>query len=174
MRTQRYLTFWFVFQTILLAIIPTYSFAAVSSTRADPVADYTYTPDPPVKGQTVTFDASPSTSPNGSITNYAWDLDGNGTDDKWGKVVTWTYTQATTYHVKLWIQDSTGKTDVEWKYITVVEPTGDPVANYTYTPNPPVKGQTVTFDGSLSTSPNGSITNYAWDFDGNGTDDDWG
>ena len=36
-------------------------------------------PDPPSIGQIVTFDGSASTSPNGTITKYEWDLDGNGT-----------------------------------------------------------------------------------------------
>ena len=36
-------------------------------------------------------------------------------------------------------------------------------------PNPAVVGQTVTFNGSGSSDPDGTITKYEWDLDGNGT-----
>ncbi|MFH2000628.1 MAG: PKD domain-containing protein, partial [Planctomycetota bacterium] len=137
-----------------------------------PVAEYTYNPNPPVVNQEVTFDASPSWTLDPPITNYAWDFNGDGTDDKWGEVVTWTYTQAGPYNVKLWIRDSTGKTDVEWKEIQVIGES--PVADYTYSPNPPLLYQEVTFDASASFTTDPPITNYAWDLDGDGTDDKWG
>ena len=44
-----------------------------------------------------------------------------------------------------------------------------PVARFTATPNPTRIGQSVTFNGSTSSDPDGSITRYRWDLDGNGT-----
>ena len=44
-----------------------------------------------------------------------------------------------------------------------------PVARFTATPNPVATGQTVTFNGSTSSDPDGSITKYEWDLDGNGS-----
>jgi PKD repeat protein len=43
-----------------------------------PSASFSSSPNPADVGQTVSLDASSSTSPNGAITKYEWDLDGNG------------------------------------------------------------------------------------------------
>ena len=44
-----------------------------------PSASVTDSPDPAPIGTPVTFDASGSTDPDGTIVKYEWDLDGNGT-----------------------------------------------------------------------------------------------
>ena len=52
-----------------------------------------------------------------------------------------------------------------------LDPTANqpPTASFTVTPNPAQTGQTVTFNGSASTDPDGTIAKYEWDLDGNGT-----
>jgi YD repeat-containing protein len=44
-----------------------------------------------------------------------------------------------------------------------------PTASFDASPNPAGVGQTVTFDGSSSSSPDGTIAKYEWDLDGNGS-----
>ncbi|MDZ7689486.1 MAG: PKD domain-containing protein [Halobacteriales archaeon] len=51
----------------------------------------------------------------------------------------------------------------------VAEPNTPPVANFTLTPGIPSTADTVEFDASSSDDPDGSVSDYGWDFgDGNG------
>ena len=43
-----------------------------------PVAAFTATPNPAAAGQVVSFNASGSSDPDGTVAKYEWDLDGNG------------------------------------------------------------------------------------------------
>jgi hypothetical protein len=45
-----------------------------------------------------------------------------------------------------------------------ITPDQAPLAHFTFAPNPAGVGQSITFDGSQSASPVGSIVSYAWDF----------
>jgi hypothetical protein len=44
-----------------------------------------------------------------------------------------------------------------------------PVASFTASPNPTTAGSTVTFNGSASKDPDGTIAKYEWDLNGDGT-----
>src|SRR5207253_271371 len=44
-----------------------------------------------------------------------------------------------------------------------------PVASFNASPNPAQAGQLVSFDGSASSDPDGTIAKYEWDLDGNGS-----
>lgn len=46
--------------------------------------------------------------------------------------------------------------------------TQGPIAKFTYSPNDPNVGEVVNFDASNSSASNGSITEYQWDFNGDG------
>jgi YD repeat-containing protein len=136
-----------------------------------PVASFTLSTDTAHLNQTVTFDASSSADPGGSITKYEWDLDGNGTfetNSGTNKVVTKAYTTEGTFDVRLRVTDNGGATDVTVRTLTVI---GNlpPTASFTVAPNPAIVGQTVTFNGSGSSDSDGTITKYEWDLDGNGT-----
>ncbi|WP_456486561.1 NosD domain-containing protein, partial [Candidatus Alkanophaga liquidiphilum] len=64
-----------------------------------PIANFTYYPEKPVVNQSVTFDASSSYDPDGTIVSYEWDF-GDGTTAS-GVVVTHAYSAAGSYTVTL-------------------------------------------------------------------------
>jgi parallel beta-helix repeat protein len=75
-----------------------------------PTASFTVTPADPRPGQPVTFDASASSSPNGKITKYAWDL-GDGTKREMDRpTLQHTYAASGRYTVCLVVTDELGLT----------------------------------------------------------------
>ena len=69
--------------------------------------------------------------------------------------------------MRLRVIDNAQGTDIETKTITVTDRA--PIASFTAAPNPVTVGQTVSFNGSGSADPDGSIAKYEWDLDGNGS-----
>ena len=144
------------------------STASIVAAPQDPIAD----PNGPyngIEGQAVTFDGSGSFDPDGgNITAYDWDFgDGNtGT----GMMPSHTYATAGTYPVTLTVVDDEGASSTPATTSATIEPppanlppTSDPNGPYTGT-----TGQPVSFDGSGSSDPDGTIVSYEWDFgDGN-------
>lgn len=131
--------------------------------KSPPVASFTYSPEILKVNETITFDASLSYDPDGSITSYYWDFgDGNnGTDI----ITTHNYTSIGTYNVTLTVTDNDNLTAPESKSITI---TKYPIASFTYSPTTPFVNQNMTFNASLSTPDGGTITSYQWNFgDGN-------
>jgi len=129
----------------------------------DPVADFTYSPDNPVINETVTFDATLSTANGGAAVNYDWDFGDGHTDS--GVVVTHVYDSYGVFTATLNVTDIEDLWDAESRTVTVESV---PVANFTYSPETPYVGETVTFDAQVSYDLDGSIVEYSWDFgDGN-------
>jgi YD repeat-containing protein len=138
-----------------------------------PTASFTVTPNPATTGQTVSFNGSGSSDPDGNITRYEWDLDGNGTyETDTGATATTSraYTGTGNVTVGLRVTDNAGATATTTRTLTVNPPTNQPpTASFTVSPNPATTGQTVSFNGSGSSDPEGPIARYEWDLDGNGT-----
>ena len=135
-----------------------------------PTASFTATPESAPTGTTVTFDAAGSKDPDGSIANYEWDLDGNGTYE----TSTGTTASATTAYatpgartVGLRVTDNGGATATATR--TVTAQNRAPAASFTATPNPVPTGTSVSLNASGSTDPDGTLAKYEWDLDGNGT-----
>lgn len=89
-----------------------------------PHADFTWTPETPVKRQTVTFDASASYDdiPDATIASYTWDFgDGSAPVTTTAETITHLYGTAGTFTVTLTITDNFGYTDTLSKQITVLK-----------------------------------------------------
>jgi hypothetical protein len=86
-----------------------------------PTAAFTRSPTYPKPGDTITFDASTSTSLNGSL-SARWDWTNDGTwDTSWSGTLTaqHAYTSGGTYTVRLEVQDAAGYTDNETQSVLV-------------------------------------------------------
>ncbi|MEN3283116.1 MAG: hypothetical protein V7607_4256 [Solirubrobacteraceae bacterium] len=141
-----------------------------SGTNRRPVARFTASPTTARAGQTVTFNGSTSSDPDGSIVHYEWDLDGNGsyeTDSGSNPVTSRSYPSDGPVDVKLRVYDDANGTDTEVHTITIGN--DPPTASFSATPNPVVTGGQVSFDASASSDPDDSIAKYEWDLDGDGT-----
>ena len=84
----------------------------------DPVAGFIYSPDRSKKGETISFDATPSFDPNGKIEKFLWDF-GDGSVGK-GAKVKHSYDSAGEYFATLTVTDSQGKTVKETRLVTVI------------------------------------------------------
>jgi YD repeat-containing protein len=135
-----------------------------------PVAEMSATPNQVSPGDSVHFDGSGSSDPEGgAITLYEWDFDGNGSYDASGAspTIDHVYTLAGSYAARLRVTDPDGGTGT--KSVAVVVANVLPVARLTISPNPVTAGQSVLLDGSTSSDADGSVVRYDWDLDGNGT-----
>ena len=144
------------------------------ATNQPPVARFTYSPTNPQPGQWIQFDASSSYDPDGTITSYQWDFDGDGAFDATGPVVYYRFGAAGTYSVRLRVTDDAGATGEGTRPVTVQVANQPPVARFTFSPSLPLVGQPVTFNATSSYDPDGTITSFSWDLDGDGAVDHFG
>jgi parallel beta-helix repeat protein len=82
-----------------------------------PVASFTYSPGNPIVDQEITFDASDSYDPDGSITNYEWDF-GDG-EVGIREIVTHSYSSTGDYLVTLTVTDNEGISDITSEFISI-------------------------------------------------------
>lgn len=140
------------------------SLQAPAGVNVPPTASYTYSPSFPTAGSTVSFNASASSDPDGSIVLYEWDFTGNGVTDATGLAQARAFS-AGTHSVRLTVTDNDGATDAQIQYIVVSATTNQPPnAAFTVSPSSGLPGTWFTFNASGSNDPDGSITDYAWDF----------
>jgi PKD repeat protein len=131
-------------------------------TGGGPTAKFTFGPAAPTAFNDVFFDASASTTPVGSITSYAWNF-GDGSSAT-GVSPTHRFAGAATYHVVLTVTDNNGLTGSTSTDVSVTASAGLK-ADFTFSPAAPATGQTINFNGGLSTAGAGrSIVAWSWDF----------
>src|SRR2546421_1556435 len=140
-----------------------------------PTVTLAASPNPVPAGSQLDLTATASDpDPGGSIVKYEWDLDGDGTfDSNTGTTPTTSTTLSSpgTYTLRVRVTDADRATAVAPVTVTV-DPVGTtdqpPVASFS-TPSLVVAGQPATLDASGSSDPDGTVTQYEWDFDNNGT-----
>jgi len=133
--------------------------------HAPPVASFTTTPNSPVVGASVTFNASASLDPDGNIMTYAW----NFGDSTFGSeaITSHPYAGAGTYNVTLNVTDNDSLNGTVYHEVVVGPPPPGPrppVADFAASPSPVNPGSPVTFDATASFDPDGTIVSYAWEF----------
>ena len=133
-----------------------------------PQSEFSYSPAPPAKGETVNFNGSLSSDPDGSIVSWQWDFgDGQmGSGERVTHVFTWDGNNNRTFTVLLRVTDNRNGVSVTGKSITVEteEENQLPTAEFSYSPASPARGERVNFNGSLSSDPDDSIVSWQWDF----------
>jgi PKD repeat protein len=136
--------------------------------NADPVAGFSATPTSGQAPLTVDFDASSSYDSDGSVVRYDWDFGDGTTLPDGGPVPQHTYTAEGVYTASLTVTDNLDATGILVLDDYIFVGNEQPVASFAFNPTQPGAGETITFDATGSTDPDGSIVLYDWDF-GDGT-----
>ncbi|MDI6886250.1 MAG: carboxypeptidase regulatory-like domain-containing protein [archaeon] len=117
-----------------------------------PIALFTYSPENPIVNQSITSDASTSYDPDGDIKNYIWHFgDGNITSTT-GATITYSYSSAGNYEVKLTVTDDEGVSNLIFKVITISRPPQDLALNTTdivFSNDNPILGENVTISATI-------------------------
>jgi PKD repeat protein len=139
---------------VVLAEPPVASFTPVGPVVADP-------------GELVAFQSTtPATDADGdTIASIVWDF-GDGTPTATGPSVSHAYVTPGTYTVQMTVTDSAN--EVSDPATATVRVNAAPIAEIAPLGTAQI-GQAVTFDGSGSSDPDGTIATYEWDLDGNGS-----
>ena len=139
---------------------------AVNANNVAPTATFTADPLAGAPPLLVSFDASGSIDPDGTIVSYAWTFgDGNtGT----GVTPTHTYQAEGDFVAQLIVTDDSAASDTFSITIAVNANNVAPTATFTADPLAGAPPLLVSFDASGSIDPDGTIVSYAWTFgDGN-------
>src|ERR1051325_7039081 len=124
--------------------------------------NFAYTPT--CYGNQTTLVASSSLQDT-AIASWWWDLDGNGTYDMSGKTIITLVTINDTVAVKLKITPNVGTADSITKNVII-----DPLPQVNFIASNLCESKAATYVSLSSIAP-GSISQYKWDFNNDGTDD---
>ena len=128
-------------------------------------------PSPTVSNQLTLFRAEPRDDPDGFIVSYSWTFgDGTNTSSS-SPETTHAYASPGTYSVSLRVVDNSGlpvELSVSLEVRAPYVPPMPPVASFNASLTFAFVGDVITFDGSSSSAPSGTLTSYAWTF-GDGT-----
>jgi PGF-CTERM protein len=155
---------------VVVAETSSFSRFAPLASNKPPSASLTAGATPAAPGERLTFNASGSVDPDGTIAEYRWDFDGDGSTDRITFTPTLSHDFSTTgsYAATVTVVDEGDDTDSASVSITI---RNQPIVSLVTSPSPTSINANTTFDASASTYGNGTIVEYRWDFDGDGTVD---
>ncbi len=125
--------------------------------------------DPQPTGSNVTFNGTSSTD-DGTITDWDWDLDNDGSynDDTGETGVTCQWADDGTYTVGLRVTDDEGLTDTTTVSVVITNRAPTAIGTSDYTVAIEV-GESITFNDNTSTDADGTVDEWVWDFDDGST-----
>jgi PKD repeat protein len=131
-----------------------------------PTAAATGTPTSGKEPLTVLFSSAGSTDADGTISSFDWDFGDGGSSTQANP--SHTYLQDGSYTATLTVTDDNGAVDTATVTI-LVTPNQLPTAALNANPTSGARPLVVSFSGSASADPDGSVVSYDWDF-GDGAD----
>jgi len=134
--------------------------ASIGEFSLPPTADA----DGPYRGRdgvAVTFDGTASGDPDGDIVTWSWDFGDGNTGS--GATPGNTYAASGEYLVKLTVTDDSGETDTDVTTATIGTGNLPPVADAGGSYGAAV-GALISFDGTASDDPDGTIVSWDWKF----------
>ena len=137
----------------------------VSATTIPTSLSVTASPITPIAKQAATFTANATPAANHHIVSYQFSWGDGDTNNTSSPVIQHTYSQTGSYLITLTVRDDLNQSSTGYTTITV---SSGLTAAFTTSKS----GTTVSFDASTSSSQVAStITDYAWDFDNDGSYD---
>jgi PKD repeat protein len=137
-----------------------YSYTVGVPPKLPPVAKFTESAETVYTGVVITFNATSSYDPDGTIISYVWYF-GDGTNAT-GVIVSHAYSDEGKYIVNLTVTDENGLTGTFISIKTVLN--RPPVAHFTENATTVLTRETIHFDASSSYDPDGYIIAYIWNF----------
>lgn len=129
---------------------------------ARPTISFTSTPTSPVAGQLTTFTATATVATNHTIKRFEWTWgDGSSKDSTTNASITHQFPRPGPYVVTATVIDDLDRAATTSSTITVINAI---TPSFTFSPTNPRVGDTVHFNGVVSTAPGVSIAKYLWDF----------
>jgi len=125
-----------------------------------PVASFTESAETVYTNVVITFNASSSYDPDGTIVSYSWDF-GDGYTGT-GVTVDHAYADNGTCTVTLTVTDNDGATGSANSVKTILN--RSPTASFTESATTVPTGTVIHFNASASYDPDGVIVSYAWNF----------
>ncbi len=140
-----------------------------------PIPAFTYAPLEPEAGELITFDASNSSDPDGSIDQIWWDF--GDSESAIGPIVHHRFSEPGEHTITLTISDQDGAVTTLIESVVVAEAQTTPVAAFTWAPvteggtrlqRALRAGDFILLDAIDSQDPDGTVVEYAWDVQSDG------